>query len=127
MKKILLFAILFSLLAGFSSCSNDEENDPFIWEGDIEGYNPLLGVWMFENNTSNHLEFSKEKILYRLIYNTSGQGGVQTIKIGPFEINNKAYKTNLTGITRYKLDGDRLTQYPNQNNDDNSSILIRVK
>ena len=64
--------------------------------------------------------------MYRLIYDTSGEGGVQTIEIGPFEINKSAYKTG-NGITRYKLEGDKLTQYPIQNNNDNPSILTKVK
>jgi len=118
---------MLTLFVGFSSCSSDDdENEPFKWEGDIENYNPLVGKWRFDKNTNNYLEFSEDKVLYRLIYDTSGEGGVQTIEIGPFEINKSAYKT-ASGITRYKLDGDRLTQYPNQNNDNNASVLIRKK
>lgn len=122
MKKILLFAILFSLFAGFNSCSNDEENnEPFVWEGDIEGYNPLLGDWRWDG-TDEGLRFSEDKKLYRIDY------GTVTVPVGPFEINHKAYKTKLAGITRYKIvNEDKFIQYPNQNNDDNSSVLIRVK
>lgn len=127
MKKTLLFTLLLTLFVGFCSCSSDDdENEPFKWEGDIEGYNPLLGTWMSEKNPSAGLRFSESKELYRLDYDTSGQGGVSVIEIGPFEINETAYKT-ASGITRYKLVGDRLTQYPNQNNDDNQRVLIRKK
>jgi hypothetical protein len=125
MKKTLLFTLLLTLFVGFSSCSNDDdENEPFKWEGDIEGYNPLQGLWKYENTPTAGLKFSEDKILYRITFTSSGD---EVLEVGPFEINKKAYKTGATGITRYKLDEDRLTRYPNQNNDNEASVLIKVR
>lgn len=125
MKKSLLFLFILTLFVGFSSCSSDDdENEPFKWEGDIENYNPLLGTWKYKDNNSVALRFSEDKILYRIDYKSSGD---ETIEIGPFEINKSAYRTGVTGIIRYKLEGDILTQFPNQNSDNDSKILIRKK
>ena len=123
MKKTLLFTLLLTMFVGFSSCSSDDDNEPFKWEGDIDGYNPLVGTWIFENKQTDALRFSEDKILYRITYTSEGD---ESLEIGPFEINKSAYKIGI-GITRYKLDGDRLTQYYNQNNDDDFSVLIRKK
>lgn len=125
MKKILILTILFSLFAGFSSCSNDD-NEPFVWEGDIEGYNPLLGVWRYDN-TKVGLLFDDNKNLYRLDFVDYNNDAYIKTGGSKFEINKKAYSTSGGGITRYKLDGSKLILYLNQNNDDEVRYLTKIE
>jgi hypothetical protein len=129
MKKSLLFLFMLTLFVGFNSCSKDgdedgEENGTFKWEGDIENYNPLVGLWVYENAPTSGLKFSEDKILYSMKFTSSGDVVVAS---GPFEINYKAYKYGNTSIRRYKLEGDQLTIYPNQNNNNDPSVLIKIK
>jgi hypothetical protein len=116
----------------FGACSDEEKKDDntFVWEGDIEGYNPLEGDWKHETKSATYggWRFSKKKILYRLFYDNYGRL-TQAIEIAPFEINNTAYKysADIQYICRYKIVDNKFILYPNLNNDNEAVTLIKVK
>ena len=130
MKKVFYLLLTLSLSLGFVGCGNDDdengnENGTFKWEGDIENYNPLEGLWVSVNNPDRGLQFSSDRIYYVIEFKS---GEIDNrINLGPFEINYKAYKYGSTSIRRYKLEGDRLTMYPNKNDNDNPIVHAKIK
>ena len=115
---------------GFAACGGDDDEgeDPpkekFVWEGDIEGYNPLQGLWRYANKVG--LYFSEDKILYRVDFGDNDQDYTMSSP-SKFEINKNAFKYGVNSIRRYKLEGDALLIYPNQNDDEDSEVLRRIK
>lgn len=131
MKQTIFFTLILSLLFSFSSCSSDDDNDnTFVWEGDIEGYNPLEGDWISEEDNTIGVRFSEDKIIYMLVFNDSGII-TQKIELNSFEINKAAYKyywQTKDYIYRYKkVTNDKFIEYPNQNNDKDFRTFIRVE
>lgn len=129
MNKLLTIILLLSMSVAFGACSSDDdkEDDKFVWEGDIEGYNPLEGVWRYKG-TKVGLLFDSEKTLYRLDFKGLDDDNYTKIGGSKFQINKTAYQVIGAGISRYKIVNDNeFIRYPNQNNDDNASTLIRVE
>lgn len=121
------FFILLFIIPLFFACGNDDNNNntSYEWEGDIEDYNPLQGLWKYTDSNKKGLYFSSDKKLYSVTFNSDED--YKLSDESTFEINKTAYKYGNNKITRYKVNGDILTTYPNMNNDKNSSRLTKIK
>jgi len=133
MNKLLTIILMLSMSFAFYSCSSDddkEDDKEFVWEGDIEGYNPLKGDWMYEakKDTYGGWRFTEDKVLYRLFFDKYGKIN-KVIEIAPFEINKTAYKyiADIQYICRYKIIDNKFILYPNQNNDNDAVTLIKIE
>lgn len=120
-----LFCILFTLTLtfGISSCSSDDDNDTdqYAWNGDWNnpedpnykpnGYNPIVGKWMYTPKTGatpKLLEFTSDFHVKRYDLVSLPKTWEQWDD-KEYLINNTAYKTGVAIITYYWLDSKNNT------------------